>query len=173
MTTDSQNTIQSEFVDGLRDAHALESQAISLMSRQIERLENYPDVKARLQSHTQETEGQIQRLETILSSLNESHSALKDAALKMTANMAALTHAMADDEILKNSFANHAFENFEVASYTALIEMAQAGGFNTAVPLLRQTLDQEVAMAQWVKEQIPAVTRRYLSLRAAGAQAGR
>ncbi len=33
-------------------------------------------------------------------------------------SMAAIGHSMADDEILKNSFANFAFENFEIAAIT-------------------------------------------------------
>ncbi len=41
-------------------------------------------------------------------------------------NMAALAHAPAQDEILKNTFANHAFENYEIAVYDSLIAIAEA-----------------------------------------------
>lgn len=168
MSTQDANAI---FVVGLRDAHALENQALALIDRQLDRLENYPDVAERLRTHRRETEGQIQRLEQILSNLGESHSALKDAALSFMGNMAALGHAMAGDEILKNTFANNAFENFEIASYRSLIAMAEAGGMAQAIPLLQQSLDEEIAMARWIDEHTPAVTRRYLSLRLAGATA--
>lgn len=50
----------------------------------------------------------------------------------------ALGHTIAPDEILKNSFVNFAFENFEAASYKALITIAEVGNFGDAVPLLRQ-----------------------------------
>jgi hypothetical protein len=46
--------------------------------------------------------------------------------------MAALDHAVAGDEILKNSFANFAFENFEIAAYKSLLTIAEAGGFSAA-----------------------------------------
>lgn len=39
---------------------------------------------------------------------------------------------MAGYEILKNSFANFAFENFEVAAYKSLLTVAEAGGYGAA-----------------------------------------
>ena len=169
----STDLVRSLLVTGLKDAHAVENQALALINRQLDRLENYPDVAARLRQHKTETDGQIERLEQILESLDESHSSLKDAALSLTGNLAALAHTVAGDEILKNSFASFAFENFEAASYIGLITMAQHGGFSSAGPLLQQTLDQELAMAKWLQDNLPGVTRRFLELKAAGAKASR
>lgn len=165
------DAIRHEFVAGLRNAHALENEALTLIDRQTERLAQYANVEQRLRSHRGETERQIERLETILESLGESHSAFKDAAMSFGGNIAAMGHAMASDEILKNSFANFAFENFEIASYTALITMAEAGGFTDAIPLLKETLQEERAMATFLEETLPLVVNKYLSLRAAGEQA--
>ena len=95
---------------------------------------------------------QIQRLEEILAGFGETHSVLKDAALSFTGNMAALAHVFAPDEILKNSFANFAFENFEAASYKSLLTLADAGGFQQPVSLLTASLNEELAMAAWVDE---------------------
>src|SRR3954471_1174660 len=124
-TTIDNNAAREVFVTGLKNAHALEHQAMALMDRQIEHLANYAEVEARLRDHRGETEGQIQRLETILTNLGESPSGLKDAALTFSGNMAALAHTFAPDEVVKNSFANYAFESFERASYEALITMAE------------------------------------------------
>lgn len=162
------DTVREEFVTGLRNAHALENQALSLMDRQLDHLAHYAEVEQRLRSHRGETEQQIERLERILEGLGESHSALKDATMSFTGNIAAIGHMFAGDEILKNAFANFAFENFEIASYSALIVMAEAGGFNAALPLLRQTLREEQAMAKFCEEILPTVVRKYLSLKASG-----
>jgi len=97
------------FVTGLRNAHAMENQALSIMKPQVTRIENYPEVAQRLEQHIAETEMQIQRLEQILDGFGENKSSLKDAALSLTGSMAAITHSMAPDEIVKNSFANYAF----------------------------------------------------------------
>jgi ferritin-like metal-binding protein YciE len=162
---------RSYFITGLKNAHALEKEALSIMGRQIDRLEQYPEMADRLRQHSAETEEQIRRLDAILMDNGESSSGLKDAALGFMGNMAALGHAAAADEVLKNSFANQAFENFEIASYRSLITIAEAGGFNGAIPLLQTTLREEEAMAAWCAESIPMVTRRFLQLKEAGEQA--
>ena len=162
---------RSLFITGLRNAHALENQALSLMNRQIERIEQYPEVAARMRAHVEETNGQISRLEQILSSLGESHSSIKDMGASFMGNMAALGHTVAGDEILKNSFANYAFENYETAAYKSLITMAEAGGYRESIPLLQQSLREEQSMAQWLDEHLSEVTTRYMQLYASGAQA--
>lgn len=168
--SDGNTTLRSVFVTGLQNAHAVEHQALSLMDRQIERLASYPEMEARLREHRAETEGQIVRLKETLSGLSESPSMLKDATLSLTGSMAALAHAFAGDEVLKYSFANYMFENFEIASYTGLITLAE-DGFPQALGALQMTLREEQRMADWVRDNIPATTRRYIALRDEGARA--
>ena len=64
---DTSERANSVFVTGLKNAHALENQALELMNRQVERIENYPDIKAKLKQHIEETHNQIQRLKRISS----------------------------------------------------------------------------------------------------------
>jgi ferritin-like metal-binding protein YciE len=159
------------FVVGLRNAHAVEHQALSLMDRQIEHLAHYAEIEQRLRSHRGETEQQIERLEQILESLGESSSGLKDMAMSVSGNLAALGHSFAPDEIIKNSLANFAFENFEAATYKSLITIAEEGGFTSAIPLLQQTLDEELAMVTFLDEMQPMVIRKFLARRAASLEA--
>ena len=65
MTTPN-DTGRDIFIAGLRNAHAVENQAVSLIKRQLDRIENYPEVASRLKQHLQETNSQIQRLDDIL-----------------------------------------------------------------------------------------------------------
>src|ERR1043165_7639495 len=111
------------FVTGLRNAHAMEIQARGLMERQSGRLDDYPEVKRRITEHLEETRIQIERLERCLEQCGESPSTLKDAAQSVLGNTMALMHSAAEDEILKNTFANNAFENFEIAAYKSLLEL--------------------------------------------------
>src|SRR5690606_20396603 len=129
------------FVTGLKNAHAMENQALSIMKPQVSRIENYPEVAQRLQQHITETEGQIGRLERILDGLGEKNSALKDMALSLGGAMAAIGHTTASDEIVKNSFANFAFENYEIAAYKSLLALAGQAGNAEATQLLSQNLD--------------------------------
>lgn len=169
---DTEDRANSVFITGLKNAHAVENQAIELLNRQIERIENYPEIKTRLQQHLDETNHQIQRLEALLGSLNESRSVLKDNALSLTGNLAAIMHGAMQDEILKNSFANFAFENFEIASYKSLIKIAELTGHQDAVQPLNQTLREEEGMAHWIDTHLTDVTSKYLQRYAASEKSG-
>ncbi|MDB5666437.1 ferritin-like domain-containing protein [Cypionkella sp.] len=165
------DTAHEVYLSGLKNAHAMETQALSIMQPQLNRLESYPDMSAMLSRHIRETEGQIARLEQILDGINESASGLKDTMLSFTGSMAALAHTVAPDEVLKNSLANFAFENFEIAAYTSLITAAQLSGASSAIPLLEQNLEEERQMAAWIQDNLSAVTQQYVTLRASGQRA--
>jgi ferritin-like metal-binding protein YciE len=140
----------------------METQARELMERQSERLTDYPEVKSRVQTHLRETEGQLNRIEQCLSSLGESTSTMKDTAQSFMGNMMALGHSMAGDEILKNTFANNAFEHFEIAAYKSLLTLCGPAGADSARNLLEQSLKEEEAMAAWVDQNVGKVTLAYL-----------
>ncbi|RYG57978.1 MAG: ferritin-like domain-containing protein [Alphaproteobacteria bacterium] len=156
------------FITGLKNAHAMENQALAIMKPQASRIENYPDVEAQLNRHITETEGQIARLERILESQGEDKSTLKDMALSLAGTFAAVGHTVAPDEILKNSMANFAFENFEIAAYKSLIALAEASGNAAAVSDLELNLQEEIAMAEWLDGNIEAVTLKFAELKEAG-----
>ena len=172
MTSMSQET-QDIFVTGLRNAHGLETQAEQMINRQLERLENYPQVAQQLRSHLAETQQQQQRLDTLLAQFSTSPSSIKEVAMGFMANLQTLGHAVADDEILKNTFANLAFENFEIASYKSLIAMAETFGQTQAIGLLQQSLQEEERMAKWISDHVAGVTKQYCALRASGEKADR
>src|SRR5215213_6140442 len=151
------------FVDGLRNAHAMETQARELMERQSERLTDYPEVRSRVQTHLRETEGQLNRLEQCLSSMGESTSTLKDTAQSVMGNIMALGHSMAGDEILKNTFANNAFEHFEIAAYKSLLALCSAAGMESAKAPLEMSLKEEERMADWIDSNIGKVTMDYIN----------
>lgn len=89
------NTARDVFIVGLRNAHAMETQARELMERQSEWLDDYPDVKARVSAHLNETNEQLRRLEQCLEACGESSSSIKDTAQSLAANATAMAHSMA------------------------------------------------------------------------------
>lgn len=161
-------TAHDLFVTGLKNAHAMENQALSIMKPQVSRIENYPEIEAQLNIHIAETEEQIERLEAILDSLGEDRSALKDLALSLAGTFAAVGHTVAPDEILKNSMANFAFENFEIAAYKSLIALAEASGNDDAIDDLELSLNEEFDMAEWLDDNIEEVTLQFAELKEAG-----
>lgn len=167
------NSARDVFLLGLKNAHAMEKQALSIMQPQINRLEHYPDMTQRLKEHVLETEMQIERLDRILAQLSETSSGTKDTMLSALGSTAAMGHIPAGDEVLKNSFANLAFENYEIGAYISLITSARTSGLDIDVDLLEKSLDEERQMAEWVAGNIPAVTKAFISLKASGETAKR
>ena len=165
-------SIKDIYVTGLVNAHALEEQAVSLLSRQAERLESYPEMLQQIKLHIEESRRQASRLEEILSSMGTSHSTLKDMATKFAGNMAALAHVPMQDEVIKNTFANFAFEHFEIAAYRSLLTMADLAGDGSGPKLLQQSLNEEIRMAKWIEDNLDATARKYVQLTAAGEKAG-
>lgn len=150
-------------VAGLHNTHALEMEALQIMNRQVERLQSYPELEQALRVHIRETEEQRRRLEEAMDELQESPSTIKEAIFGLMGNVAAVAHAAAKDEILKNMFANHAFENYEIAAYKSLIVIAEAAGFRN-ISGFQQSLREEEAMAQKMKDLVEPITRKYISL---------
>lgn len=166
------NTVTEIYAIGLRNAHALENQAIQLLSRQVERIESYPEMRDMLARHLEESRIQATRIEQILQGMGTSHSVLKDAVVGFMGNVAALAHAPMQDEILKNTFANFAFEHFEIASYRSLLAMADAAGDSSGPQLLRLSLAEEERMAAWIGDNIEKTTRTYVALESSGQKSG-
>jgi len=164
---------QSLYVTALQNTHALELQALQIMQRQIERLERYPEMKAILETHVEETHLQRDRLEEAMQAVETTPSAVKEGLLGFMGNMAAFAHVPAPDEILKNAFANRAFENFEAAAYQSLLVFTEAAGQSRFISGFRQSLQEEIAMAQKVADLVEPTTRRYIELTVAGEKADR
>ena len=164
--------LREVYVTGLRNAHAVENQAIELLERQVGRLENYPEMSARMQQHIHESKEQAARIEELLSGLGTSHSAFKDMVTSFMGNMAAIGHSIASDEVMKNTLANFAFEHYEIATYRTLLTMADAVGHSQAETALLQSLKEEEDMAQWIADHMRPTTLRYMQRYEAGEKAG-
>jgi ferritin-like metal-binding protein YciE len=130
----------------LRDAHAMEGQLISLLETQIDRLDSDPEAIPHLRQHLEETKNQRAQVERCLESLREDTSTLKDAAMKIGANMQGMLHMMSGDEVLKHALGSHAFEHFEAASYYSLAIAAEDAGEPDIARTCEGIMKQELAM---------------------------
>lgn len=167
--TEARNT----FLDWLRDAHAMEAQAETMLTSQIGRLESYPDLKMRMEQHLRETEAQRNALGDLLESLGEDRSVMKDTMGKLMAAGQGLSGLFVADEVMKGSLASYTFEQMEIASYTTLIAGAEAVGEPQAAQVLSGILAEEQAMAAWLAENLPGLTRSFLARQDSELQAKR
>jgi ferritin-like metal-binding protein YciE len=152
----------------LRDAYAMENQAIEILEKQVSRLEHYPELRAKVRSHLEESHRQAERVERCLHQLGTDTSGLKTALGKMVGTAQQLSGLFASDEVLKSGIADYAFEHYEIASYKTLIAAAGEAGEHQVARILEENLREEEAMAAWLAQHLPEVTRQYLHREAAG-----
>ncbi len=155
-------SLESEFMSWLRDAHAMEMQAIQILENQARRIENYPDLRSRILEHLEETRAQAEMLERCIEQHGTMSSPLKDSAAAFLGNMQALGGALMGDEVVKGVIASYTFEHLEIAMYRSLIGAAEKLGDAETARVCSEILRQEEAMAGWLERHLPEVTRQYL-----------
>jgi ferritin-like metal-binding protein YciE len=148
-------------LEWLRDAHAMEQQAETMLSAMSRRIENYPELKRKIDSHLEETRQQSKRLDARLDQLG-GRSALKDAAATIVGLGQGLSGLFVGDEVVKGAMASYTFEHFEISSYKVLIATAQQAGDDTTRRLCEEILAEEQAMADWLDDHLEQITVAYL-----------
>lgn len=162
MTTSTQEP-KENLMSWLRDAHAMEQQAETMLSSQSSRLEHYPALKARIDQHITETRVQQQRLEECIKRLDGNPSSIKDMGGKLMAFAQGISGMVMSDEVVKGAMSGYVFEHMEIASYTILIAAAKAAGDLETQQVCEQSLREEQAMAEWLLEHLPEVTQAFIA----------
>ncbi len=153
---------REHLVDWLRDAYAMEQQALTMMQGMLARLEHYPALEARLRAHVDETQGQAERIRECLHQLGTDTSALKTTVSSFVGTLQALSGIPASDEVIKGLVFSHGFEQWEAGNYRVLAATADRAGEPQIRSVLEGILREEEAMAAWFVEQTPAILNTYL-----------
>lgn len=149
-------------MEWLRDAHAMEEQSETMLAALAKRIENYPEVRSRVERHLEETKQQARDLRSCIERRGGDTSTVKDLAGKFVAMGQGLSGVVVGDEIVKGSMASYTFEHMEIASYTVLIAAADAVGDRETRSVCERIRSEEEAMAEWFEQNLPAVTATYL-----------
>ncbi|WP_349617446.1 ferritin-like domain-containing protein [Azotobacter salinestris] len=156
-------TVHENLLDWLRDAHAMEQQAENMLESLSDRIENYPQLKVRIDQHLQETRWQKAQIESCINRLGSSPSAFKDMAAKIVAFGQGLSGVVMPDEVIKGAMSSYVFENMEIASYRIIIATAEMAGDAETKRIAQEILMQEQAMADWLLNYLPEITTEFLS----------
>lgn len=159
---------KEHLIHWLKDAYAMEHQAIKIAEKQADRIKHYPDVADRIALHAEETKSQAERLKACLEHLGSDTSAFKTGMGKVTGNMQMLAGFVVPDEIVKASIANYVFEHYEIGCYRSLIAAAEKAGEPEIAQVCEDILHEEEEMAEWLEEHLPMTTQKFLQRDAAG-----
>jgi ferritin-like metal-binding protein YciE len=156
------NSVGERLNEWLRDAHAAEQQAETMLSNMASRVEDYPELKRRIEQHVGETRRQAERVRGCLERRGDDTSALKDTGGKMLGFSQAMSGMLTDDEVMKGAIASSAFEAMEIASYRILADTAAEAGDPETARVCQEILREEQAMAAWLERHLPSLTHAYL-----------
>jgi ferritin-like metal-binding protein YciE len=153
---------EERFMRWLRDAHAMEEQAEQMLSSVVRRIDTYPELKAQLERHLEQTRQQAERLRACIERRKGSPSALKGTVAKMLGVAQGLSGLFVGDEVVKAALATYTFEHMEIASYKILVAAADRLGDTETKQVLEESLREEQAMAEWLEAHLDPVTVQYL-----------
>ncbi len=161
------NAVMDVYLTGLRNQHAVETQAIGTVKNELSRMTSYPDLHARMQQEMERSTTQAARLDSLLAKHGTSASLAKEAVTGAVATVAGFAHVGAGDEVLKNVLAAIGFKAYEISSYQVLLIMAAAAGAADDSAVLEQSMKEEQEMGDWLGSHLPELVHAYLQQRAA------
>jgi ferritin-like metal-binding protein YciE len=157
-------------VMALKNTHAMTAESKQVVDRQLDRFEQYAEVKSFLQTRSQTLGAQAERIETVLATLGEKSSGFKELVTSIVGNAAMIGHAATGDEVLKDYFVDTAFAGMGVACYESLFIIAEAAGEAQTVGALQASFEEEKQAYDWLNSHVAPVSRHYVELTAAGAR---
>ena len=160
MTDQNVTTI---YVTGLRNQHAVETQAIGTIHNQLPRMKDYPELHGKMQEDKARSVEQAARLDTLLHKHHATASVAKELVTGSVATVAGFVHALSSDEVLKDVLAAVGYKAYEIGSYKVLIALAGVAGAPDDVAVLEQSLREEQEVGDWLGAHLPSFVQAYVA----------
>lgn len=155
-------TANEQFITWLNSAHAMELSQAQVLENHAKDAKDHAGISKRITQHLEETRRHAKRVEECLNILGEKPSATKSVIGNLTGMVQGVSTGMFQDELIKNFLSDYAAEHFEIASYRSLATAAGDLGQSAIAVICEKILTEEEAMAEWLEDKIPEVTRSML-----------
>jgi len=143
-------TLHDAFIDELRDAYDGEKQLTKALTK-LAKAASSPQLREAFETHLEETQGQIERLEQVFESLDEKVRGKHcDGIAGIVEEGKSIMEEDFDDDTMDACLiaAGQRAEHYEMGAYGTLVAWARAMGHTEAADLLQETLDEEKAADQ-------------------------
>ncbi len=142
----SLQSLADAFVDELRDVYSAEKQLLKALPKMAKKA-THPMLKQAFENHLSETEGQVERVEKVFESLElKARAKTCEAMQGLLEEGKSIMEEDAEPEVLDAMLiaAAQKVEHYEMATYGTLCAWAKVLGYDEALALLKQTMEQEV-----------------------------
>ena len=150
-------------IEWLNGAHAMETQSLPILRAQVSDARKTADARARFQAHLRETEQHAARIQQALQNLGSAPPLSPNAGDSVAATALGLSTRWLVAPLARLAIADFVAEQFEVATYTALIAAAERAGETQVARLCRLNRGEDEDMAEWLDAQIPIAIERALT----------
>lgn len=157
-----------QLISWLNDAHSMERSLVNVLEKHCKDAAEFPDLRARTEQHLNETRRHVEKVEECLRQLGEKPSMSKGVMGTVMGKVQGVATGMFRDEMIKNALGDYAAEHLEIASYRSLIAAAEELGLPDVARICSEILREEEAMAGWLEDHIPEITRLTLQKHGAG-----
>ena len=154
--------VKEIYLTGLRNQHAVETQAIGTIQNELPRMKGYPELHAKMTEDKARSETQAARLDDLLAKHGSAKSMAKEAVTGAVATIAGFAHFGSKDDVLKNVLAAIGFKAYEIASYKVLLTLAEEAGAGADKSVLEQSMKEEQEIGDWLGEHIPQLVQSYV-----------
>jgi ferritin-like metal-binding protein YciE len=140
-------TLHDAFIDELRDTYDAERQLTKALSK-LAKTASSPKLREAFETHLEETQGQIERLERVFESLDEK---VRGKHCDGIAGIIEEGKSIMEEDFDETTMdacliaAGQRAEHYEMAAYGTLVAWARAMGHSQAAELLQETLEEEKA----------------------------
>jgi ferritin-like metal-binding protein YciE len=148
------DNLRKLYIEELRDLYSAENQLLKALPKMAKGADS-DELKKAFESHLEETEGHVERLETIFEDLDESPKGKTCKAMKgLVEEGSEILEEEGEESVLDAGIiaAGQKVEHYEIASYGTVRTFAELLGEKEAVKLLQQTLDEETAADEKLTE---------------------
>ncbi|HJR81256.1 MAG TPA: ferritin-like domain-containing protein [Anaerolineales bacterium] len=138
-------TLEDLYTDLLKDLYSAEKQLVKALPKMAKNAQS-PDLQRAFQEHLRQTEGQVERIERIFSDMDGSPRGKKCVGMEgLIEEGNELLQEDVEPNVLDAGLiaAAQKVEHYEIASYGTARAWAERLGYNNAVRLLQQTLEEE------------------------------
>jgi ferritin-like metal-binding protein YciE len=147
-------TLHDAFIDELRDSYDGEKQLTKALGK-LAKAATSPQLREAFETHLEETQGQIERLEQVFELLEEKPRGKHcDGIAGIVEEGKSIMEEDFDDTTMDACLiaAGQRAEHYEMAAYGTLVAWAKAMGHTEIVDLLQATLDEEKAADEKLSE---------------------
>jgi len=139
------SSLEDLFIDELKDLYSAETQLTKALPK-MAKAASSKELKAGFEKHLKQTEGHVERLEQICEELEVSPKGKKCKAMEgLIEEGSEVIDEDAEPEVKDAALiaAAQRVEHYEIAGYGCVRTYAKLLGYNSAMKLLQQTLDEE------------------------------